>query len=44
VKDGGRIRGAKLMSNLHMAIYIVIWWAAKGTSMVECTQSLHRQA
>ena len=31
---GDRIRGAKLMVNLHIAIYIVIEWTSKGPSML----------
>lgn len=41
---GDRIGGAKLMVNLHIAIYIVIRWAVERTSTVERIHSLHRQA
>ena len=43
-KMGDRIAGAELSVNLHIAIYIMIQWVAKGTSMSAGIQSLHRQA
>jgi hypothetical protein len=41
---GDRIGGAKLMVNLHIAIYFVFQWAARGTRMIASIQSSHGQA